>query len=375
VQTHVGDYTNLGPRFGATWAPFASGRTTLRGSAGIFYDWLGTGTYEESLRVDGFRQRELNIMNPVFPDPGNVGLVSSVNRYLLGSEYSLPRITRVSAGIEQGLTRLIRVAATYSYQRGSRLSRGLNLNTPVNGIRPDFLFGNIVDVVADAASRQHQIQIDSNVNPGAMLPAFNGPRISWKRTTVFINTTVAKLNNDTDGPFSIPATGTLAGEWGPAANDIRNRFNVTFNNQIVRNLLISLNVNGSTAPAYTLLTGGDDNGDGIFNDRPSGVTRNTLRADGQHTVNMAVGYRFALGRSRVALPPGIGAFGGGGAVEIRTFDQGNAKYRLEVGVQVQNLTNQANYLGYSGTLTSPFFGRPTTVSGMRKVDVQMSLTF
>ena len=42
-----------------------------------------------------------------------------------------------------------------------------------------------------------------------MLPAFNGPRISWKRTTVFINYTLSSLENNTDGPFSIPATGDL----------------------------------------------------------------------------------------------------------------------------------------------------------------------
>ena len=44
-------------------------------------------------------------------------------------------------------------------------------------------------------------------------------------------------------------------------------------------------------------------------------------------------------------------------------------------VQAQNLTNHANYLGYSGTLTSPFFGRPTTVSGMRKVDAGIAMNF
>jgi hypothetical protein len=375
AQTHVDDYANVGPRVGMTWAPFASGRTTLRGSAGIFYDWLGTGTYEESLRVDGFRQRELNILNPTFPDAGSIGITPPVNRYLLGGEFSAPRITRVSAGIEQGLTRLIRMAATYSYQRGSRLSRGLNLNAPADGVRPDSAFGNIVDAVSDAASRQHQLQMDANINPGALLPAFNGPRISWKRTTVFVNYTLAKLDNNTDGPFSILATGDLANEWGPANNDVRNRLNVTFNNQIVRNLLISLNLNASTAPAYMLLTGGDDNGDGVFNDRPFGVGRNTLRASEQHTVNLQIAYQFALGRARIALPPGIGVFGGGGAAEVRTFDQGNARYRLQLFVQAQNLTNQANYLGYSGTLTSPFFGRPTTVSGMRKVDAGLSLTF
>ena len=98
-------------------------------------------------------------------------------------------------------------------------------------------------------------------------------------------------------------------------------------------MLVSLNVNGSTAPAYTLLTGRDDNGDGVFNDRPAGVGRNTLRASGQTTVNLQVAYQFAFGRTRTALPPGIGVFGGGGAAEVRTFDQGNARYRLQLFVQ------------------------------------------
>jgi hypothetical protein len=246
--------------------------------------------------------------------------------------------------------------------------------------------------VSDAASRQHQLQVDANVNPGALLPAFNGPRISWKRTTLFVNYTLASLRNNTDGPFSPPATGNLAAEWGPGAAltppqqnfngsaptppgiDVRHRLNATFNNQVVRNVLVSFNLTANSAPAYTLLTGRDDNGDGIFNDRPAGVGRNTLRASAQTTVNVQVAYQFAFGRT-APLPPGIGVFGGGGAAQVRTFDQGNARYRLQVFVQAQNLTNQANYLGYSGTLTSPFYGRPTTVSFMRKIDAGISLNF
>ena len=374
VQTHVLDYGNVGPRFGVTWAPFASGRTTLRGSAGVFYDWLPTSTYEQALRVDGFRQQELNIFDPVFPDPGTIGVVPPTNRYLLGNQYHAPRTTRFSAGIDQALLKVIRVATTYSYQRGSRLSRGLNLNIPVDGIRLDPEFGNLVEVVADAASRQHQLQVDANVNPGALLPAFNGPRISWKRTTVFVNYTLAMLDNNTDGPFSIPATGDLIPEWGPAPTDVRHRLNAAFNNQVIRNVLVSLSVNTNTGPAYTFLTGRDGNGDGVFNDRPAGVGRNTLRATGQTTVNLFAAYQFAFGRT-APLPPGIGIFGGGGAAQVRTFDQGNARYRLQLFVQAQNLTNQRNYLGYSGTLTSPFFGKPTAVSGMRKIDAGVGLNF
>ena len=105
---------------------------------------------------------------------------------------------------------------------------------------------------------------------------------------------------------------------------------------------------------------------------PSG--RNSLRASRQTTINMQVAYQFAFGRS-APLPPGIGVFGGGGAAQVRTFDQGNARYRLQVFIQAQNLTNEANYLGYSGTLTSPFFGKPTAVSGMRKIDAGINLNF
>lgn len=396
LQTHVRNNANVGPRIGMTWAPFASGQTTLRSSIGIFYDWLATGTFEQALRVDGFRQQELNIINPSFPDPGAGGIVPPINRYVLGSEFDAPRITRVSAGIDQGLLKVVRLAATYSYQRGSRLARGLNLNPSANGVRSNPAFGNIIEVMSDAASRQHQLQVDGNINPGALLPAFNGPLVSWKRTTVFLNYTLGSVRNNTDGAFSIPATGDLAAEWGPAVGggvpgglflngisfggpppaptDIRNRLNVALNNQVIRNVLVSFNLNTNTAPPYTFLSGRDDNGDGIFNDRPGGVGRNTLRASGQTTLNMMVGYQFAFGRT-APLPPGIGVFGGGGAAQVRTFDQGTARYRLQVFVQAQNVTNERNYLGYSGTLTSPFFGKPTAVSGMRKIDVGIGLQF
>jgi hypothetical protein len=373
VQTHVKDTHNFGPRVGFTWAPFTSGRTTLRGSGGVFYDWLPNGTYEQALRIDGLRQQELNIFNPTFPDPGTSGLIPPLNRYLLGDEYSMPRITRFSGGVDQQI-KTVRVSGTYSYQRGARLARGLNLNAPINGVRPDPGFRNIVQVVSDAASWQHQLQVDATVNPGALLPAFKAPRINWKRTTLFVNYTLSRLENNADGPFSIPATGNLALERGPAGNDVRQRLNFAFNNQIIRNLLVGINVNAQSADAYSLLTGRDDNGDGVFNDRPLGIGRNGQRARGQLTLNMFTGYQFAFGRT-APLPPGVGVFGGGNSAQVRTFDQGTARYRMQFFLAASNLTNRANFLGYSGTMTSPFFNRPTTVRDMRKIDIGMNLQF
>src|SRR5260221_7513962 len=232
----------------------------------------------------------------------------------------MPRSTRISGGVDQTIMRVSRVALTYSYQRGERQARGLDLNSAVNGLRPNPAFRDIIEAASDAESRRHQIQFDGTINPGAMLPAFKGPLISLKRTTLFINYQLTWLRNDTDGAFVLPATGNLSSEWGPAANDVRQRANIAFNNQIIRNVLVGLNVSASTGDAYTLLTGHDDNGDGIFNDRPSGTGRNTLRATGQMNVNLFLAYQIAFGR-QATLPPGIGVFGGGAAATVRTVDQ------------------------------------------------------
>ena len=53
LQTHLEDFNNFAPRFGVNWAPFKSGKTTIRASAGIFYDWFRT----RNLRTDPARRR------------------------------------------------------------------------------------------------------------------------------------------------------------------------------------------------------------------------------------------------------------------------------------------------------------------------------
>src|SRR5688572_8426009 len=83
AQAHLNDFDNVAPRFGFTWSPSASGATTLRSSWGIFYDWLQNNTIEQTVRVDGFRQQELDIFNPSFPDVPVFGTAPPANRYLL----------------------------------------------------------------------------------------------------------------------------------------------------------------------------------------------------------------------------------------------------------------------------------------------------
>jgi Carboxypeptidase regulatory-like domain/TonB dependent receptor-like, beta-barrel len=406
LQTHLDDVNNFGPRFGITWSPGKSGKTTLRASAGVFYDWLTTGTYEQTLRVDGFRQRELNINNPLYPNPGNLGPTTPANRYLLSDDLQMQRFTRLSAGFDRAVTSALRVNATYAHTSGDSLMRGLNLNAPVNGLRPDPNFANVVQVVDDAESRQNTLNIGATFNlnaltPGPVMigggggmirmmgapppppPPPGGPNASnpanrrwnWRRLNVFTNIGFGRQMNNTEGAFATPATGLLFDDWGPAIFDIRRRFNLGIVSTQLRNLNANININMASAPPYTVRTGTDDNHDLVLNDRPAGVGRNTLRASSQWTINGFFNYGWTFGKP-VERPGGISFRTEGGALAAsQGAAQTTGRYRLSLNVNVQNLTNHGNLTGYSGVLTSSNFGQPTSVLGTRKVDIGLGLSF
>jgi hypothetical protein len=377
AQTHLHDFNGFGPRFGVTWAPFKNGKTTLRVSAGIFYDWLGSGTYEQTLRVDGFRQQELQIFNPTFPDPGSGGVVPPINKYLLGGDLRMARNARVSAGVDQAFTPKIRGGVTYAHINGTGLLRGLNMNAPADGIRPDPIFGNVIDVVGDGASRQHTVNAFMQVMISPPSPNPSKQLLNWKRTNFGVNYNFGRLENNIDGAFSVPATGSLDAEWGPASNDIRHRVNAFFGTQALRNFNANLNFVLATGTPYTIRTGVDTNGDLIFNDRPAGVGRNSERGDGRFDLSGFFVYTFMFGKRRVQLPPGIminGSPAGNFTVTQMQIDP-LPRFRLGIVVNAQNLTNHTNYVGYSGSMTSKFFRQPTSVAGMRKIDVGLNFNF
>jgi hypothetical protein len=407
AQTHLSDLNNVGPRFGVTWSPGKAGKMTLRGSAGIFYDWLFSNVYEQTIRVDGFRQRELNIIDPSYPTlDTSGGVIPPTNKYLLSRGLQMQRNTRFSAGVDRGITRMLRVNATYAHTSGANLMRGHNLNPPTDRVRPDSAFANIVEVLGDAKSRQHTLIVGSSLNfnvaptgggpimiNGGMMIMGGGPpppppppgtrptpanqRWNWRRLSIFTNVVLGRSLNNTDGAFSLPATGRIEDDWGPANFDVRRRFNVSLSSTQLRNLNANLNFNASSAPPYTIRTGVDTNRDLLFTDRPDGVGRNSARASGQWTMNGNFSYGWQFGKP-IERPGGISIRSEAGALAVSQAAAQNAgRYRISLNVNIQNITNHANLAGYNGTLTAGplFFGKPSTFLGTRKIDIGMGMSF
>jgi hypothetical protein len=409
AQTHVPDALNFAPRAGFTWAPFKGGKTTLRGSWGMFYDWLPTNTYLQTLQVDGVRQREVNIVNPSFPDPGDVGTAPPTNRYILAEQRDMAYSQRLSAGIAQTISRRVTTNVLYSYAYRYSLLTGRNINTPVNGVRPDPDFANVVLATSAGHGRQHTVNASANVNLGPMAPtggpsggpgggpimigggggpmmimmgpggppATTGPRWQWNRGLTLSGFYSYGQNYDnTDGAFVIPATLILANEWGPAAFDRRHQTNFAITSTALRNLTARLSVFGQSAPPITVRSGTDDNGDLVFNDRPDGVGRNSKRTMSMWNTSLNFGYSFTLGKKTVTSTGGVQIMGSPAGLTVNpTGAQTMPRYRLNIGVNVNNVFNQAAYSGFGSILTSQFFLKPTVAGGLRRITFNTNVSF
>jgi hypothetical protein len=211
--------------------------------------------------------------------------------------------------------------------------------------------------------------------PPGTRPTPANARWNWRRMSIFTNMFLGRSLNNTDGPFSLPATGRIEDDWGPAQFDVRQRFNLGWSSQQLRNLNMNVNVNASSSPPYTIRSGYDTNGDGAFTDRPAGVGRNTERAAGQWTTNGNFSYGWSFGKP-VERAGGVtirSDAGGISAAQGAASTQG--RYRLSLSTNVQNMFNHHNPAGFSFVQTSKTYGLPTSFNGTRKVDISVNLQF
>jgi hypothetical protein len=365
AQTHVHDLSGFAPRLGLTWAPGQDGKTTVRTSAGVFYNWLGAGTYAQTLRVNGFRQQEINIVNPTYPDVGGAAVFSASNKYVLG-DLKMERWYRFSVAVDRTLTPKVRVSMTYAVGRFGNQLRGSNLNAPVNGVRPDPLFANVILVVPDASSRNYDLIPDININFAGGIRNATQARWNPRRTVIRFNYRYHRGYNNSDGAFSVPPTGSLADQWAPASGDTIHRMRGSVSTQALRNLNAQVSVDANSGSPYTITTGFDDNGDSIFNDRPPLTPRNSLRLPWRATMSANVSYTIRIG----AQGGPEGGFGGGGDGR-----GGGRSKGITLNMSVNNLTNRANYTGFSGVMTSQYFRQATSVANPRQVDFSVRFGF
>jgi len=383
IQTNMDDTFNLAPRAAFT---YSLRKGNIRGGYGVFYDWLESSIYEQVVRVDGTQQTDEIIINPSYPEVGlGAGTSLAASRIQLGPQLTQPTIQQASIGYDRPFGQWGNFRTDYMWTRGHDTLRSVNVNAPIDGVRPDPTAGNVTQIGSTGR------RATDRINVAMMLRA---PRVRGLMGNVMYQ--YANNRNFADSPLALPSNSNDPdADWGPSAMDIRHRMFFMFNTPLLQGVRMSVQAQFSSAPPYTIITGVDGNGDTVFNDRPAGVGRNSERGASQWNVNMRLNRSFnlggvlggdgpmMLGGSAPPPPPtnnqqgpggGAGA-GGAGPVQMMVMDGNASRYRLDLHLQVFNLLNTANYNTFVGNQLSPYFGQPTSAAPPRRIEIGASLSF
>jgi hypothetical protein len=152
---------------------------------------------------------------------------------------------------------------------------------------------------------------------------------------------------------SFPAnTYDLSGEWSRADFDQRHRFNLMGTINPGRYFKLGAAVSLYSGAPYSITTGRDDNHDGMANDRPSGIPRNSLQGPGFAGIDVRCSRDIYLAKAK--------------------RDQGpTATFALDA----FNVLNHVNYVSYVGVESSPFFEKPVAAMPVRKLQASLSFRF
>jgi hypothetical protein len=364
VQSGIDERRALAPRFGMSRG-IGRNRTNIRLGYGWFYDWMPVRVEEETIRLaQGSSEEEVIIQNPSYPDPFGAGTLSTrrdpPTRLDLADRAELPRWQRVSAGINHQLREGMRVNFDTFWESTDNEFRSIDLNAPIGGVRPDPAFGRVLLVQSIGRERRAGFNVDLSYSPRPGM--FSSIRYGFTNNM-----------NDSDDEFTPPASGDFATEWS-RTREGHHRVNWNIGVPIQRlGLVASLNGRWNSGGFYNLTTGRDDNGDAIFNDRPAGVSRNSLQATPTTQADMRLSWTLPSMRPNGSVnfqrgPGGRGPGGPGGR------GQGSQR-RFEVYLWASNLFNRVNKSGYVGVLTSPLFMQATSAQAARRVELGWRFSF
>jgi len=379
------------PRLGLTWNPGGS-RTAIRGGYGIFYDWYEASLHDQTIRVDGDLQRDLLILDPGYPNPAG-GLLAEVlpgGVVQADPDLKMPSVQQASIGVDRPIGEFLTLQTSYQWQRGHNQLRSLNINAPDEfGMRPDPTAGTITQIESTGRMANDRVTLNANF------------RVPQRNMFFNVGYTLAQLKNHANSATSLPANSRDPdAEWGPAGQDIRHRVFATLNYTFPLGIRANMTNQYSSAPPYTVTTGSDDNRDGVSNDRPAGIGRNSERGASRVETNLRITRNFAFGGSRTiegGAGPGAGGggFGGpgpggagrggpqgggggggrGGGGRGGGQGGGDQRFTLEVYGQASNLFNRVNLGSFSGNQSSSFFGTATSAGPARRVEIGMNFRY
>jgi hypothetical protein len=341
------------PRLSFAWVVDPHSKTIVRGGGGIYYDRFGGGPLLDLERYQNARRRSIVLsLNPAsLPQTGCVPITDCVtvtaqppNIVELEPNAKIPYQIHFGLSIERQLGEKATGTISVYSMRGIDVFRSVDMNapTPQSGytVRPNSAYGRI-----------RQMQPAGYYAGSGFDISYRG---RWnKYFTGFGRYTWSHYEANTGGLWWYPQNQYDPGdEWSNSNWDRRQRVSMyaIFNQKSLLNLAAGIFAN--TGAPWTVLTGTDPYGDGLFNARPEGMGRNTETGPGYVDLDLRWGHDFAITANKADEAP-----------------------RLGFSASAYNVVNHVNGQGIDTIETSSSFGEITSVAPPRRIQLAMRFQF
>ena len=380
-QTSPDTFANFAPRLAFSWAPDKKSTWMLHLRLGLFDAPAALSYATDVYRLNGIRQRSTTVYSPGYTNPltpiaGSIQ-VSTMNQFAKSIKEFPAAIVEV--GIEHDLPHHWHPAINFSYAQDWGIFRTRNINAPMVassvGVAPDPTAALLAP--RPIAPNENIFQYENSGHLNGTLLTMNLSQHSYKRFTLDLASWLIHFKADAALQIAPPQSSysnrgeSARPDWQSSGGSIDGVLNLPGKIQF-SNMLAA-----RTGTPYNITTGTDNNGDGVFNDRPayappsisgSGVyvtkfgalTANTINGDVPRNLGtMPSVWHWNSDLSRDFL------------LNPRSKDR---PLTLTFNARAANLLNHTNTTGVN-TILSPSLGQPIASETARRLELGARFTF
>jgi len=359
---------NLAPRVGVSWAPDRKQKTIFHARTGLFFGTVDARTALTARQLDGTNQRQTLIESPTYGSPLNSGSLT-----ITTLRAPLPGLTQTPSlqshlGVEHDFPRHWHAQANLYLVHAWDVLRSRNINAPLNGLP-----GGTRPLAANL--NLYQFQQTGRLGGNVLFVGVD--QHSLKRLQIFAGYVRMDLRGNADSESAFPQSSTSDRGETARPSWAATHQAIAFSNYVLpRKVNLSFQFNAASGAPYNVVTGFDNNGDGVFNDRPIlSQSSNTGAYSTPFGFLSPTGTGTPIGRNAGTLPWNVHLDSNLSRTFALSHKTGKEGQSLSINLRSTNLLNHTNVLAVGAVLGSPLFGKAYQADPGRRVEAGLRWSF
>jgi Carboxypeptidase regulatory-like domain len=377
LQTSPASFGNLVPRIGIAWSPDHKQRWVIHVRGGLFSSPVTPDVTTEAYRLNGVRQNEVLLYSPSFtqplvPTPSTIA-VTTTRQFAqnLGQSWSFQSQLGVEHELPQHWHAQANVFDAQSW--GSLRSRNINAPLVENNTTNPLLAPRPI------GPGKNIFQFEQSGHLHGQVVFLGVDQHSYKRFGIFVGYLYFNLKTDADSATLFPQSSySDHGETARASWQSTHRLFAIGQLNLPAKFSFTSQFDASSGNPYNAITGIDNNGDGVFNDRPSltnqqgtGTYQTPFGLLNTTIVNGSLGRNVGTMPELIHLDSNLSR-----TFELHVHGLSSDRHQsVTLNARSANLLNHTNVTTVSNVVGSPTFTQPLVAEAARRVEFGIRYTF